>query len=681
MSGPRGGQRGARRAQPARTASDDDADREAALASSAASDSSAVVVERRDSEDEEVELAVTSAGGHQDEPPQRNGHQPSGAVVGEQEGWLKRTSDRVGRALLRAFKVVACLAAAAAPTGVLIVLARRSGTDEAFWGQAIAATALASVTLILFATGPRRYTTREAIGPQPKKGDAIPDGSYAQDTVLSRAQYKGLDSDGKRKVSRQRGLLFRSMYIGADGRWSTSKLQVLLWTYAIAYGLLAIFVGDQLGLDMLDTRTGDEPKAAREDESGGGDGYEFGQLEFREEYLLLLGGPFVAALSAKAITQNKVDEGVVDKTPPAKEAKGAAGVAEVISDDDGRTDVVDFQYFLFNLIALAVFLVLFVPSVQSGLPEIPGFLVALTGASATAYIGKKAVERSAPTLSSVVPTRVLPGGQVTIEGQHLLGAGDRLPTVTVDGRLVADDSFEILRRPQRSTDLARLRLRVPDEVGPGADKELAVHAGAFAAATVMIEIIAGPDVTAVAPDPLPLVASGIVTVTGTGFGPAGANVRLELADVPLEVVDWKPEKIVATLPPTPPPLPSGDGPALTLTVTRHDGVHAGHPAKVSLPAVSVADVTPSPIALRPGARVVITGAGFGTTGAVPRVRLGASELEVEPGRLDALMVCTLPADVAEVAGGVPGPQAARVSVDRAGWAPGAKDVTVQTPGA
>ena len=206
----------------------------------------------------------------------------------------------------------------------------------------------------------------------------------------------------------QTGFL-RRLYVGVDGRWSTSKLQVLLWTYVVVFAVAAILFADLLGIDgALDALTN----------GPGADDWDL--------YMILLGGPFAAAIAAKGLTSAKVDAG--DITKPAEDplVGGSAteslttGVMQAVGNDSGSVDLVDFQYFLFNLLALTYFLGNFIPHVAQGFPTIPSVLVALTGTSAAGYVGKKAVEKSSPTIIAMQPAILTPGATIEVWGRWLV---------------------------------------------------------------------------------------------------------------------------------------------------------------------------------------------------------------------------------------------------------------------
>ena len=231
-----------------------------------------------------------------------------------------------------------------------------------------------------------------------------------------------------------------SMLLGADGRLSTSKTTMWLWTFGVGYALLfaagiAIFI---------------DPKA----------------LLFPanwEDYLVLLGGPFAAGVLSKYALVTKFNNGTISKTvvaglaqttalgSPVKPAPAAgAGVAaggdapaaptltntaslsDIVNNDDGGLDLVDSQYFLFNLIAFAYAMGVFLSNNFNSsitgdkylLPAIPSQLLALTGAAAATYVANKSVQKDAPAISTVVPDAdVVARTNVLLRGVNLVQEG------------------------------------------------------------------------------------------------------------------------------------------------------------------------------------------------------------------------------------------------------------------
>ena len=162
-----------------------------------------------------------------------------------------------------------------------------------------------------------------------------------------------------------------TLFLGLDGRTSTSKLQAFLWTYAVLWALISLLTG--AGVEAFNDILNHDP---------------------REEYLLLLGGPYAAAIAAKAITTQQVTKGLTTK-PPKATRKGTASerVVEIVANDEGALDLGDFQYFAFTLLALTYFAWALIRTPADGLPPIPATLLVLTGVSLGAYVGKKALPK------------------------------------------------------------------------------------------------------------------------------------------------------------------------------------------------------------------------------------------------------------------------------------------------
>jgi hypothetical protein len=180
-----------------------------------------------------------------------------------------------------------------------------------------------------------------------------------------------------------------ALFIGLDDRTSTSKLQPLLWTYAILWALISLLAGG--GVEEFEEAMGQE---------------------LGEEYFLLLGGPYLVAIASKAKTTSDVnsaaERGEENPKPP-KSADVPGGpkerIAEIVTNDEGSVDLGDFQYAAFTLLTLTFFAWAFIASPGEGLPAIPGTLLVLTGVSQAAYLGKKVLIPP--------PTRERPNGATT----------------------------------------------------------------------------------------------------------------------------------------------------------------------------------------------------------------------------------------------------------------------------
>jgi hypothetical protein len=197
---------------------------------------------------------------------------------------------------------------------------------------------------------------------------------------------------------RRRGL--KAAVIGQDGRASTSKTQVVFWTAAVVWALVDL---------LLLARA-----------------YPAGSLftgavtkNWRPEYLVLLGLPVAAATTAKAVVAGSnsghgpiannsssqmasslnLDRIYVRDPVPSGVWGFVAGVAELITGEDGAVAWADLQYVVFTMITLVYFAVQFLGRPMDGLPAVPAALLTLMGVSATAYAANKVVNTKAAAVA------------------------------------------------------------------------------------------------------------------------------------------------------------------------------------------------------------------------------------------------------------------------------------------
>ena len=214
---------------------------------------------------------------------------------------------------------------------------------------------------------------------------------------------------GARKTKRTR---YGGLITGIDNRYSTSKVIAVAWTVLVAW--MVVSVSLIAALPAHPPGTFSELLAPASD-----------------LYFVLLGGPFAAAAFAKASVQSKLTQGTLTKTPSASGPSGS----DFISDDYGNTDLSDFQYVLFNILALLIVIIAFWLHPQKGLPEVPQFLAILTGGAALVYTVNKAIATGGAQITQVDPEEARIDDVITITGGQLISktAGAALPTVTIGG--------------------------------------------------------------------------------------------------------------------------------------------------------------------------------------------------------------------------------------------------------
>ncbi|HEX9358941.1 MAG TPA: IPT/TIG domain-containing protein [Streptosporangiaceae bacterium] len=215
--------------------------------------------------------------------------------------------------------------------------------------------------------------------------------------------------------------------IGHDNRISTSKTQIGLWTVAITFAFF--FFTIQL---LIVTESQQTALIHSFD-------------HFGPEYLLLLGGPFAAAVLAKGATTTKTNDGSVQQVPAA-----APKTSDLVSDHDNQPAISDAQFLLFNLVALTYFGVALTRS-SSVLPSIPTTLVGLTSVSALTYLGAKVVSSNQPMITTVT---------ITSPGNGKLHGGD---TIKIVGSSFNPPGNEI----ENKTDIAILFDHVEIKPHPG----------------------------------------------------------------------------------------------------------------------------------------------------------------------------------------------------------------------
>ena len=263
--------------------------------------------------------------------------------------------------------------------------------------------------------------------------------------------------------SNKRPTFIASVILGQDGRTSTSKTFILMWTLLVGWALIALLIGGEL-VTIRHCVHAPHPKLA----CAGHDvallqvGWKrFLHAGLSGGYLVLLGVPAAAGIAAKGITATQVAGAGFKKPKPSGTGTPLDRITEIFSADDGTTDIGDFQYLIFNLVTATYFVAQFLSPDGTGLPTIPNTLLGLTSVSASLYVGKKAVSSSQPTVTGVFPMPLHDAQWFTVIGTELIpdpaSPTDVMPQITIDG----------MPATHVRVDGANLVAQAPPNLGPG----------------------------------------------------------------------------------------------------------------------------------------------------------------------------------------------------------------------
>ena len=233
-----------------------------------------------------------------------------------------------------------------------------------------------------------------------------------------------------------------SPFMGEDGRLSTSKTVALLWSVFIVWVFTA--------MTLISLTKSGIPLSKVQDA--------LSELP-SNEYLLLLGGPFAALVSAKGIVRSRIADGTLQKT------KGDSKIhlSDLVSKDSGQTSLTDLQFTLFNLVAIFWVVATFVKHPMTGLPPIPSGLAGLTSVSALTYIGNKAIQQATPRIAGITPSSARIGDLVTISGTNLLPDHPDAPSKV----FITIDSLSVEPETDPLATASAIRVKVPAGVTPG----------------------------------------------------------------------------------------------------------------------------------------------------------------------------------------------------------------------
>ncbi|KAF0145295.1 MAG: hypothetical protein FD156_1126 [Nitrospirae bacterium] len=165
------------------------------------------------------------------------------------------------------------------------------------------------------------------------------------------------------------------LFVGQDNRYSNSKFQMAMWIFIGIFSYVTLFFQRYFaGTDILSFAS---------------------IINIPENLGILMGISTGSFVGAKAITASQVTSGAITKSKASKPL-----LLDLITDDKKVIDLGDLQMFSWTLIGALIYLLNFYrmwlyldPSIEVSLPTVDSSILALTGISQAAYIGKKLVSK------------------------------------------------------------------------------------------------------------------------------------------------------------------------------------------------------------------------------------------------------------------------------------------------
>jgi hypothetical protein len=301
---------------------------------------------------------------------------------------------------------------------------------------------------------------------------------------------------------------------GADNRWSTSKCQFFLWTVVALFSYASLYAA-RIGAGVLTTNDFNIPT----------------------NLLLAMGLSVTTAVAAKGITVSQLSDQTATKEHiDAKDAQ----TGDLIKDDGGAIDLTKVQMLGWTIVALGAYIASVAYAVQhiqptTKLPDIDTALMVLMGLGQGAYLAKKLITTSTPTISKIDPAKVRPGREVTINGTSF-GVAQGQALIAIDGVVPAPP---LAVKSWSDTSIAFLMPNPPLPAGfPTGQKPVSITLdGGTKSNSYPITILPrGPQISAITL----AVGSTSLTISGSGFGAAQSGSDfLKINDKPSgAITNW-----------------------------------------------------------------------------------------------------------------------------------------------
>jgi hypothetical protein len=210
----------------------------------------------------------------------------------------------------------------------------------------------------------------------------------------------------------------RKWWCGADGKPSTSKFQLLLWTAVVLF----VYTTIAAKFFLLGKTIITDPKCGT----------------FPSNILVVLGLSGATAAVAKGITVGYLNSGRLIKTP---DGNGGG----VLTSDEGGPDLSKLQITAWTCVAIIIYIIQFarifphLPTSRADapgcdVPDIDTTLMVLMGLSQGAYVGKKLVTMDTPRIFQLTPLHGPTGTVITMQGASFGEAQDG-SAVLIDGQV------------------------------------------------------------------------------------------------------------------------------------------------------------------------------------------------------------------------------------------------------
>jgi hypothetical protein len=325
-----------------------------------------------------------------------------------------------------------------------------------------------------------------------------------------------------------------ALFLGKDGRLSTSTTIAWAWTVVISWVLLALIIAWPPDWGKAFTH-------------------------FDGTYFALLGGPYAAWVLARVAVTARVSNSTLQKPV----GDGVPRLSDLVSADNGNPDLFDAQYVMFNLIAMVFVVLAFSHTSQDGFPLIPPVLVLLTGGPAAVYSANKVLATNGPTIFSVSPSIVTANNSFTVFGQNFLAGA--APSSNSGKLRVLVGGWEATVDTDSATDGAVSAVAPETDYSDAAPLAVTLITPAGAQAWLQGAVTVRTAPTLIGTDRATAKAADVVTLTGEWYDPQNAPLTI-LLDGTSATVPQPNDKLTSNTAQFMVPQPQTNGVATTVNI-------------------------------------------------------------------------------------------------------------------